>query len=64
MYYWAYKAGKDGYSWEKGGSWSFWNSKRTGAANKMDDIICKLTDEYRDNLEKNNTQKTETEEKS
>ena len=64
MYYWAYKAGKDGHSWEKGGSWSFWNSKRTGAANKMDDIICKLTDEYRDNLEKNNTQKIETEEQS
>ena len=64
MYYWAYKAGKDGHSWEKGGSWSFWNSERTGAANKMDDIICKLTDEYRDNLEKNNTQKIETEEQS
>ncbi len=60
MYYWAKIAGKDGHSWEKGGSWSFWNSERTGAANKMDDIICKLTDEYRDKLENNNTQKTET----
>ena len=53
MQYWAYKAGKNDYSWKHGGSWSaFWNTDQHGAANEMDNIICRITDKYRDHCNK------------
>ncbi len=46
-------------SWRRDGSfwrsWSFWNSKRTGAAQNMDEIIEDLIEEYREKFPKEET---------
>ena len=43
---------RDGSFWR---SWSFWNSKRTGAAQNMDEIIEDLIEEYREKFPKEET---------